>query len=80
MSAARRAIEGLLERRGIGKTICPSEAARAMAGPGGDWRRLMPEVHGAVDAMVAERRIQLSWKGAALNKRNGPYRIGALQL
>ena len=35
------AIRDLLARRGAGKTICPSEAARALAT---DWRPLMPEV------------------------------------
>jgi hypothetical protein len=36
----------------------------------------MPAVHAAVDGLVQERCIQLSWKGTPLEKRAGPYRIG----
>ncbi|MFW5634767.1 MAG: DUF3253 domain-containing protein, partial [Erythrobacter sp.] len=33
---AEQAILALLEERGPGRTICPSEAARRLAGPQGD--------------------------------------------
>lgn len=69
-------IEALLAARGLGKTICPSEVARVLAGDGGDWRARMPEVHDAVDAMLARRAVDLSWKGRPLARRGGPYRIG----
>lgn len=36
----------------------------------------MPIVHEAMDAMVEEEAVQLSWKGALLKRRTGPYRIG----
>jgi hypothetical protein len=36
----------------------------------------MPAVHAAVDAMVAEGLVRLSWKGCAIPTRDGPYRIG----
>mgnify|MGYP002780238135 CR=1 FL=1 len=71
------AILTLLAERAGGATICPSEAARRLAGPGGDWRAAMPQVHAAVDTLLARRAIILSWKGRALPQRRGPYRIAA---
>lgn len=76
MIDARAAILELLAARPLGATICPSEAARAIA-PESDWRPGMAEVHGAVDKMLAEGIVELSWKGRALDARRGPYRIGA---
>jgi hypothetical protein len=76
MSAeARATIAGLLARRGVGKTICPSEAARALAGKDGDWRGAMPAVHEAVDALLDAGEISLSWKGQSLERGRGAYRI-----
>lgn len=77
-SDACAAILALLAERAPGATVCPSEVARALTdGPGpSDWRRAMPEVHAAVDALAAGGSIRLSWKGASLEARSGPYRIG----
>jgi hypothetical protein len=36
----------------------------------------MPVVHDAVDRLVEEGAVRLSWKGRALSTRTGPYRIG----
>ncbi len=36
----------------------------------------MPLVHAAVDRLVQEERVWLSWKGKPLSTRAGPYRIG----
>jgi hypothetical protein len=72
---AAEAILTLLAERSPGATICPSEAARRLAGPTGDWRAEMDAVHAAADALLAEGRIALSWKGAGMQKRRGPYRI-----
>lgn len=69
-------IERLLAVRGAGKTVCPSEIARALAGEGGDWRARMGEVHAAADALLCNGRVALSWKGRRLAAREGPYRIG----
>ena len=76
-SAARDAIVGLLQARNPGATICPSEAARKLAADRGshDWRTFMEPVHEAVDAMLSERSVQISWKGVAMDRRSGPYRI-----
>lgn len=70
-----QAIRNLLEQRGKGKTICPSEAARLLAGPTGDWRVEMEEIHKATDALLETGEIRLSWKGQDMKKRRGPYRI-----
>lgn len=74
------AILALLAEREPGATICPSEAARRLAGPQGDWRAEMAAVHAATDALVGQGAITLSWKGVPLplgptQKRRGPYRI-----
>lgn len=73
---ARAATLALLAARAPGATLCPSEVARTLAGAGGDWRAEMPTVHAAVDAMMAEGAVRLSWKGVAMPARAGPYRVG----
>ena len=75
---ARSAALALLGGRAPGATICPSEVARALVGQAGeaDWREAMPAVHAAVDSMVADRLVRLSWKGQEMPERRGPYRIG----
>ncbi|ASJ90392.1 DUF3253 domain-containing protein [Porphyrobacter sp. CACIAM 03H1] len=70
-----QAILALLAERSAGATICPSEAAQRLAGPGGDWRAEMDAVHAAADALVEAGTVILSWKGAGMQKRRGPYRI-----
>ena len=78
---AYRETLALLARRAGGATICPSEVARALAAEVGDkpvamdWRDAMPVVHAAIDQLVREGAVQLSWKGEVLNARVGPYRI-----
>ena len=68
----------LLARRAPEATICPSEAARALAQAGGspDWRREMPRVHAAVGRLAAEGLVRLTWRGAERAVNDGPYRIG----
>ena len=78
--AVRDAVLALCDARAPGATVCPSEVARALAnaadgGAAADWRGQMPTVHGAVDRLVAEGLVQLSWKGKPLATRAGPYRI-----
>lgn len=77
MTDATDAIAILLGKRSEDATICPSEVARYIAGSEGDWRAEMPAIHASVDRLVDQGRIRLSWKGEPMQKRNGPYRIGA---
>jgi hypothetical protein len=74
----RAAALHLLDQRGPGKTICPSEVAKAITATldAVNWRAAMPTVHMAVDAMVAEGLVRLSWHGKAMAVRSGHYRIG----
>ncbi|AXB79112.1 DUF3253 domain-containing protein [Novosphingobium sp. P6W] len=67
----------LLSSRAPGMTICPSEVARALAADmrSADWRARMPIVHAAVDQLLSDGTVQLSWKGLPLLARAGPYRI-----
>lgn len=67
----------MLHARGAGRTLCPSEVARDLAGEGGDWRARMDEVHSAVDRLLDGGEIALSWKGRALDRRDGPYRVAS---
>ena len=74
----RQATMTLLAGRAAGSTICPSEVARVMARERGhpdDWREDMAGVHDAIDLMVADGVVLLSWKGEGLAARAGPYRI-----
>jgi predicted cupin superfamily sugar epimerase len=73
--SAAEAILALLADRAAGATIRPSEAARRLAGPQGDWRAEMEAVHAAADTLVAAGAITLSWRGVPMQKRRGPYRI-----
>ncbi|WP_076069715.1 DUF3253 domain-containing protein [Sphingomonas montana] len=75
MSDPRAATLSLLAHRAPDATICPSEVARAIAT---DWRGAMPAVHAAIDGLVRDGLVQLSWKGRPLETRSGPYRIARL--
>lgn len=79
MTDARLTALTLLAARRPGATICPSEVARALAAAAGtsEWRAQMPAVHAAVDRLLAAGRVRLSWRGAGLERRAGPYRIGS---
>lgn len=74
---ARDLTLSLLADRAHGSSVCPSEVARALAGEslGEEWRRAMPVVHAAVDALLRTGAVRLSWKGKRLKTRFGPYRI-----
>lgn len=74
-SDVRAATLTLLAARAPRATVCPSEVARALAGAGMDWRAAMPAVHAAVDGMIGDGLVRLSWKGVDLPVRSGPYRI-----
>lgn len=61
--------------RGAGKTICPSEVARALAG---DWRAVMPQVRAVAAEMAARGEIAFTQKGVAVDavEARGPIRSG----
>lgn len=73
--SARDMTLALLGARSVGATVCPSEVARAMTA-GEDWRSAMPTVHAAVDRLLVDKLVSISWKGRPLESRVGPYRIG----
>ena len=75
-------VVSLLGDRTDGATICPSEVARILTDDTcqhglKSWRDAMPIVHAAVDRLVHQGAIKLSWKVKALASRSGPYRIGS---
>jgi hypothetical protein len=70
-----RAILDLLAERDAGKTICPSEAARAVGGD--DWRDLMPTAREAAARLAGRGEIEVTQRGEpvdALTAR-GPIRL-----
>ncbi|SEG22716.1 Protein of unknown function [Bryocella elongata] len=75
----KNAIRTLLDERGDGKTICPSEAARAAAGSDkrGDWEPLMPTVREAAVALAASGEIVITQQGEPVDGRTarGPIRL-----
>jgi hypothetical protein len=64
-----------LERRGPGKTICPSDAARALAGQ--DFRPLMDTVRAAAAELVADGEIEVTQRGEIVDiaRARGPIRL-----
>jgi hypothetical protein len=71
----RRTITELLERRGPGKTICPSDAARAIDAQG--FRKLMPAVRDVAQTMVRQGTIVVTQRGEPVDIRTarGPVRL-----
>ncbi|MBB4858338.1 hypothetical protein HNO88_001657 [Novosphingobium chloroacetimidivorans] len=79
---ARAGLLSLLVQREAGATICPSEVARLITAEGAatHWREAMPLVHAAVDGLIADGLVRLSWKGQDMPTRSGPYRIRVAQM
>ena len=73
--AAAATILALLERRAPGRSICPSEAARALAPD--DWRPLMPVVREAAARLRADGRLEVTRRGEAVDPLapGGPIRL-----
>lgn len=66
------------ERRGRGKSICPSEPARQLGGPSTDaWSALMPRVRRIAVRLMEERRIVILRKGRVVDPHSfkGVYRL-----
>ena len=66
----------LLEQRGGGKTICPSEVARE-AYPAKEWRKHMQAVRNAAQRLVDRGSILATQKGHAVDiaDAKGPIRL-----
>ena len=74
-SLISREIQLMLDLRGNGKTICPSEVARKLDNR--SWRDYMENVHEVVIAMVEAGSIIITQKGKPVDPltRKGAYRI-----
>ena len=71
----RATILQLLQRRDPGKTICPSDAARALAGE--RFRPLMAPVRDVAAELADEGRIEVTQRGQPVDPRGarGPIRL-----
>jgi hypothetical protein len=69
-----RTIRELLAQRDEGKTICPSDAARALAD---DFRPLMDPVRRVAREMVARGELEVTQKGRVvdIDTARGPIRL-----
>lgn len=76
---ARRTIAELLAARAPGATICPSEAARRLAGDD-DFRPLMPLVRAAAQTLVDDGAIEVTQRGEPVDlaSARGPVRLRAV--
>ena len=69
------AIAGLLDRRAAGRTICPSEAARALDPAG--WPERMEAVRAAAFSMADRGELEVTQRGEVVDGRaaRGPIRL-----
>ncbi len=68
-------IFALLDKRGLGKTICPSEVARALSKE--NWRPLMEPVRTVARALWDRDRVKITQRGRAVD----PHRAkGAIRI
>lgn len=74
----RAAILDLARERGPAKTICPSDAARALGSD--DWRDLMDDARNIARDLARSGDVEISQKGKVLDPdatSRGPIRIRA---
>jgi hypothetical protein len=71
-------ILALLDARSAGSTICPSDAARALAADETAWRALMPEVRRVAAALADAGRLRVTQHGEDVDAlaARGPIRLG----
>ena len=69
-------IINLLRKRARGATICPSEAARAVAS-GDEWRSLMEPTRRAARRLVSQNKLEITQKGRIVDPSTakGPIRL-----
>lgn len=72
-----RAVADAVAARGPGKTTCPSEVARALAGDE-DFRPLMPHVREAAAVLAERGEIAVTQRGRPVDARSarGAIRLG----
>jgi hypothetical protein len=68
----REAILRLLQERGMTKSLCPSEVARALANDETAWRALMPFIRAVAFDMRDAGEIRITQRGHDVE--NGPVR------
>lgn len=75
-SLVREAILALTQARGVGKTICPTEAAQAVSPE--HWRKLLPEVRAEAVRLAMGGQIAIFRKGKPVDPEDfkGVYRLG----
>jgi Protein of unknown function (DUF3253) len=74
----RAAILELARERGPAKTICPSDAARAVGGE--NWRDLMDDARDIARDLAGHGEVEIMLKGEVLDPNatwRGPIRIRA---
>lgn len=74
----RETILKLSRERGPDKTICPSDAARAIGGD--DWRDLMDDARETARDLARDGDVEITQKGEVLDPNatwRGPIRIRA---
>lgn len=74
----RETILKLSRERGPDKTICPSDAARAIGG--NDWRHLMDDARETARDLARKGDVEITQKGEVLDPNatwRGPIRIRA---
>jgi hypothetical protein len=77
-AAIETAMLGLVADRGAGKTVCPSEVARALGGPHpGGWGPLMQPVRRVAVRLAHAGRIAILRKGRPVDPDDfrGIYRL-----
>lgn len=74
--ALEAALHRILAERAAGKTLCPSEAARAVGGEG--WRDLMERTRMAARRLVARGEVRILQRGREVDpsRARGPIRVG----
>ncbi len=72
----RDAILDLVEARGQGKTICPTEAARRVSETA--WRKVLPDVRAEAVRLATAGDIMIYRKGRVVDPHDfkGVYRLG----
>jgi hypothetical protein len=71
------AILALVEARGPGRSVCPSEVARALAPDEASWRALMPEVRAAAGRLRGRGLVRVTRRGRPADPcaARGPIRL-----